>query len=236
MNELITDTKGDTFNFQGIKNGMAKTIPISFSVATYGFLFGVLAGQAGLSILESAMMSSFVFAGASQLVVLDLWVNPLPLIPIILTTLVINLRHILMGASLYKMLSRLSPLKAYVSVFFIVDESWAITMANIESKDFKDSFLMGSGILLFITWLGSTIAGISTGKLLPEPEKWGLDFAFIAVFIALLAGLYKSKKDIPIWLCAGIVSIVVSLLFPGKWYILAGGISGGLLGVIKNGD
>ncbi len=82
--------------------------------------------------------------------------------------------------------------------------------------------------------MGSTIAGFTTGGLIPDPEKWGLDFAFTAVFTALLAGLWKGKNDIPSWLIAGITAIIVSKFFPGKWYIIVGGIIGGLAGVFKH--
>ncbi len=224
------------FGFEGIRQGCVKTIPLFFSVATYGLLFGILAGQTGLSFLEGTLMSTLVFAGAAQLIVLDLWTYPLPIFTIIFTTLAINLRHVLMSASLHKGLSKLSKFQAYLSLFFMVDESWAITLGEMDKENTKGSFLLGSGLLVFFSWVGSTIVGLIIGGLIVNPEKWGLDFAFTAVFIALLAGLWKGKKDIPSWLVAAITAIIVSIFLPGKWYIIAGGIIGGLVGVYQHGN
>ena len=90
-----------TFTLSGALLGARRSIPIAISVFAIGLVFGVLARQAKLSILESFLMSGLVFAGASQFVALSLWIAmPLPVITIILTTLVVNLRHLLMGASL----------------------------------------------------------------------------------------------------------------------------------------
>jgi len=224
------------FGFEGIRQGFVKTIPLSFSIATYGLLFGILAGQTGLSFLEGTFMSAFVFAGASQLIVLDMWFYPLPVFTIIFTTFAVNLRHILMGASLHKWLSKLSKFWAYFSLFFMVDESWAITFGEMDKKSTKGLFLLGSGLLAFVSWVGSTIVGLTFGGLIVNPEKWALDFAFTAVFIALLAGLWKGKKDIPSWLIAAITAVIVSIFLPGKWYIISGGIIGGLVGVYQNGN
>lgn len=180
-------------------------------------------------------MSALVFAGAAQLIVLDLWAYPLPILTIIITTLAINLRHVLMGASLHKWLKKVSKFQAYLSLYFMVDESWAVTIGEMDKENTKGSFLLGSGLLIFFSWVGATIVGLTIGGLITNPEKWALDFAFTAVFIALLAGLWKGKNDIPSWLTAAITAIIVSIFLPGKWYIIAGGIIGGLVGVYQNG-
>jgi len=87
-------------DLSGVRAGSRRSLPIALSVFTYGVSFGVLARQAGLSLVESCLMSSLVFAGASQFVALSLWHSPLLIATIIFTTLVVNLRHILMSAAL----------------------------------------------------------------------------------------------------------------------------------------
>src|SRR5690242_10838131 len=82
--------------------GAKACIPICISVAAYGVVWGVLAGQAGMTLPEVVLMSGLVFAGASQFVAADLWTPtpPLPVGAIIIATLIVNLRLMLMSATL----------------------------------------------------------------------------------------------------------------------------------------
>ncbi len=236
--ESITITKRDkkiTFTLAGGLRGARRTIPIAISVFAVGLVFGVLARQAHLNILEAFLMSGLVFAGASQFVALSLWIAmPLPVITIILTTLVVNLRHVLMGASLRPWFSQLPPFKAYASVFFMVDESWAMSMSDFTAGGRDLAFLLGSGMILFVVWVSSTIIGHALGSSIQDPTQWGLDFAFTAVFLALLTGMWKGKSDLLPWAVAAIVAVATAHWLPGKWYILLGGLAGSITGAITH--
>lgn len=225
-----------TFNGPGIMAGLKQSIPIAISVFAYGLVFGVLAGQAGLSLMESALMSGMVFAGASQFAALALWQSPLPAASIIITTMVINLRHLLMGAALFPWFSRLPRIKAYGSLFFMNDESWALTMANLARGDRNAAFLLGSGLIVFAFWMTATIVGRTLGNIMQDPSRWGLDYAFTAVFIALLVGFWKGKSDILPWVTAAAVALLASHWLPGKWYIILGALAGSFMGAMKNAD
>lgn len=227
---------GVTFTRQGFAIGLKRTIPVALSIFTYGLVFGVLSRQAGMSLFEAALMSALVFAGASQFVALGLWVLPLPVPALVLTTLVVNLRHLLMGASIAPWFSKLPPLKAYGTLFFLSDESWALTMAEFRKGTRDGAFLLGSGVAAFTAWLGATVAGQTLGNALQDPARWGLDFAFTAVFVALLAGLWRGKSDLLPWAAAAAVAIACWLWLPGKWYILLGGLAGSLVGALRSED
>jgi len=224
-----------TFTLSGALLGARRAIPIAISAFAIGLVFGVLARQAKLSILESFLMSGLVFAGASQFVALSLWIAvPLPVITIILTTLVVNLRHLLMGASLRLWFSQLPLSKAYTSVFFMVDESWALSMSDFAAGGRDMAFLLGSGITLFVAWVSSTVIGHALGSTIQDPAQWGLDFAFTAVFLALLTGMWKGKSDLLPWAVAAIVAVAAAHWLPGKWYILLGGLAGSITGAMTN--
>jgi len=227
---------GVIFSAEGFWVGFRQSIPIALSVFAYGLVFGLLARQAGLSLGESVIMSGMVFAGASQFAALALWQAPLPVVAIIVTTLVVNLRHLLMGAALYPWFSRLSRAKAYGSLFFMNDESWALTMASLSREEKNASFLLGSGLIVFISWLSATILGRTLGGVLHDPSLWGLDFAFTAVFLALLVGLWKGKEDFLPWGVAVVVSLAASHWLPGKWYIILGGLAGSCVGAVRHAD
>src|SRR4029453_8168670 len=98
-----------SFSLAGAQRGARRTLPIGVSVLVYGTVFGGLAAQAGLSPLEAVLMSALVFAGGAQFIALELWQAPLPIVALVLTTLVVNLRFLLMGASLSGWLDNLLP-------------------------------------------------------------------------------------------------------------------------------
>ncbi|MDB5078355.1 MAG: hypothetical protein JWP00_279 [Chloroflexi bacterium] len=222
------------FSRAGILAGFRLSLPVALSVFAYGLVFGVLARQANLSLLEAVLMSVLVNAGAAQFTVLGLWTHPLPVLTIILTTFIINLRHILMGASIYPYFRKLKALPRNLSLFYLSDESWALTMGQFQQGKRNGAFLLGSGLALAVGWVGAAAVGYLLGSVVDDPRRWGLDFAFLAVFIALLVAQWKGRKDALPWIVAAVVAVAASYWLPGKWYILLGGLAGSLVGAWRN--
>ena len=224
------------FNRKGLLLGARRVLPIALSDFAFGLVFGVLAQQAHMSILEVLLMSSLVFAGSAQLIVLSLWIAPLPIVAIILTTLVVNLRNLLMGMAISPWFLRLKPLKAYTTLFFLVDENWALLMSEYKEGACNAAFLLGSGLVLYIAWVGSTVAGRVLGSAIQNPAQWGLDFVFTAVFLALLTGFWKGKSVLLPWIVAALVAVAAFHWLPGKWYILLGALAGSIVGVLQHAE
>ncbi len=220
------------FTLSRLTPGFKAALPMALGVASYGLVFGVLSQQAGMTKLQSLFMSAFVFAGASQFVALEMWSNTLPVFTIILTCFVVNMRHILMGAVLKEKLAGLSPFQTYGSLFFLVDENWAFTMAQWQRGNRDKALLAGTGICLFLSWTLSTALGTVAGSSGIDPVKWGIDFAFTAIFIFLATGMWQSRRDLLPWIVAGLTAVVIAHFFPGKWYILAGSITGSVTGAM----
>jgi 4-azaleucine resistance transporter AzlC len=229
-----TEASGTRFSRAGLRAGLAATLPVAVGIFTYGLVFGVLAREAGLSGLEALLMSMIVYAGSSQFAAIGLWTVPLPVVPIVLTTLVVNLRHILMGAALRPWFGELTTGQKLGSLFFAADESWALTMGYHARGGTDRAFLLGSGLASYAAWTGATSAGHVFGSLLPDPVVLGLDFAFTAVFVALLVGMWRDKRDLLPWVVAGIAACLAALVLPGKWYILAGALAGSLIGALRD--
>ena len=225
---------GVSFTLSGALAGARRCIPIEISGFAIGLVFGVLARQAGLSVAETVLMSALVYSGAAQFVVLGLWGTPLPVASIAVTTLVVGLRHLLMGAALSPIFSRLPRLKAYGSVFFMADENWALAMSEFSKGKRDAAFLLGGGLAMFISWTSSTLIGRTIGSALRDPSRWGLDFAFTAVFLALLVGMWKGRSDLLPWVVAAIVAVAAHHWLPGQWYILLGGLTGSMAGAVRH--
>jgi len=221
------------FTIPGLCAGFRACIPVSLGVAVYGVLFGLLARQKGLSWVEAQSMSLFVFAGASQLIALDLWGPEPPVFSLIATTFIVNLRHVLMGAALSPQLLRLTAGQAFGSLFFMTDESWALALTrwaedrrNAAGSD--GAFLLGAGLAVYAFWNASTALGHVLVRGLDVPARYGRDLALPAVFTALLVGLRPRKADILPLIAAICAALLVARFCPGKWYILAGALAGGL--------
>ncbi|MFN8470819.1 MAG: AzlC family ABC transporter permease [Anaerolineae bacterium] len=224
------------FSPAGVVAGARQTLAFIPSTLAFGIVWGMLARQAGLTAAESGLMSSLVFAGGAQLVAIQMWTIPVPVVNIILTTLVINLRHLLMGAALYPWLSQLPRWERYVSAFFMVDESWALTVRAHARGQRDAAFLIGSGLVLFVAWVSATLIGQALGAVIADPARWGLDFVSTAVFVALLVAMRKGRANLLPWTTAAIVAIAAWHFVPGKWYILLGGLAGSCVGAWQDGD
>jgi 4-azaleucine resistance transporter AzlC len=222
------------FTRDGLLRGARRTVPIGAAVALYGTVFGALAAQAGLSSVEAVLMSGFVFAGAAQFIALELWGTPVPIFALALTALVVNLRHLLMGATLAGWLRGLPPRRLAASAAVLSDESWALTTQAQRSGERDRGFLIGSGSVLFVCWVGSTAVGAVAGGIIEDPRAFGLDFAFTAVFLVLLLGFWRGRGDALPWLSGAAVAIAVESAVGGPWYIVAGGLTGSILGVWRD--
>jgi 4-azaleucine resistance transporter AzlC len=234
MTSISKRVDGPQFSRRGLARGARRTLPIGAAVAVYGTVFGALAAQAGMSSLEAVLMSGLVFAGAAQFVALELWATPLPIFALALTALIVNLRNLLMGATLAGWLRGLGPPRLAASAALLSDESWALTTQAQRNGERDRAFLVGSGLVLFVCWVGSTAVGAHAGGVIEDPEALGLDFAFTAVFLVLLVGFWRGRPDSLPLAGGAAVALAVEATVEGPWYILAGGLAGSILGAWRD--
>jgi 4-azaleucine resistance transporter AzlC len=220
------------FGWPGLGAGVRAGLPVALGVAGYGVVFGALARDAGLSAAEATLMSATVMAGAAQLVAVELWADPVPVLAVVGTTLVVNLRYLLMGAALRPWFQTLSPARAYGSVFFTADENWALTVRELQSGSRRGAFLLGSGLAVWALWVLATVLGATLGEAVGPPARYGLDFALTAVFVAILASLWERQRT-PGWVVAGVVALATATFLPGRWYVLCGALAGALAEVAR---
>ncbi|NGP17684.1 AzlC family ABC transporter permease [Devosia aurantiaca] len=213
--------------------GARACLPVAISVAAYGLVWGVLARGAGLTLTEAVLMSGLVFAGSAQFVALDLWTATpatLPIGPIVIATLIVNLRYLLLTATLRPLYPKKGVWRGALSMYLVTDENWAMTVAAMQRGGGSVAFLMGGGALAWISWMSTNLIGYGLGSAIDDPARWGLDFAFTATFLALLLGMWKGRSDLIPWLVAALAAILTSRLVDGSWHILVGGLAGSLVG------
>ncbi|RJF86265.1 branched-chain amino acid ABC transporter permease [Oleomonas cavernae] len=209
-----------------ILDGLRAGITISLGAAPFGLMVGASAMSHGLSPLEAIAMSMLVFAGAAQFAAIELWAQPLPVAAIVLTVAVLNIRHLLMGASIRPVLLPAGKLGASGLVFFLTDESWAVTLDATRRRAVGPAFYAGVSLLLYGVWVTSTALGTLLSRVIEDPSRLGLDFILVAVFTVLILGRWTGKRDLAPWVVSAGVALAVHLLLPGKWYVIAGAIAG----------
>jgi 4-azaleucine resistance transporter AzlC len=206
--------------------GFLDILPILTAAFPIGLLWGTLAVKEGLSPLEAGLASATVFAGAAQFVALDLWRTPAPWLLLSFSVFVVNIRHVLMGASLSRHVGQIPrPLRPF-AMFLMVDEVWALAERRALSSPLTAAYYFGLGLPLWINWVAATTIGALLGRGLGDPKAFGFDFAFSAMFIAILAGFWKGPRTGAVLAASGLVAAVTKLMIPGAWYIALGGIAG----------
>lgn len=219
--------------FSLYKGAMAN-IPLAISAIVYGGVLGVLSAQKGVTWAEMSAMNILMFAGSAQFVMVDMWQAPLSVAAISTAVFIINLRYLLIGASLQPVFSGHS---LWYKVFFmhlVADENWAVTIAEHRKSGTDPFFLLGGGLLLVWAWSSGTLAGNLLGSFINQPEKYALDFAFTAVFAALTLSLWRGKGDILPWGVSMVLALICENILPGKWYIVIGGIGGAMVSALIN--
>ena len=217
---------------QDLRAGFTANLVVSASVAAYGSVLGLMAAQKGLTWYQLLVMNLSVFAGSAQFVMVDMWLPPLPVAEIILAVLVINMRYLLIGASLNPLFRDTSLKHKFLFMHLVADENWAMTMARFYKGPTTTWFLLCGGLCVQAAWCFGTLLGHRLGAVITNPERYGLDFSFVAVFTALVFSFWKGRQDVLPWLVAAFVAAGSESLMPGKWYIVCGGVAGALVAAL----
>ena len=182
-------------------------------------IFGALALSAGIPPLETQSLSFFVFAGSAQFITAILVAESTPALIVVLTILVVNLRHALYSASISPDTQHLPRRWKAVLAWLLTDEAFVIASVRYREKNSVHAhwYTLGTGLTLWAAWQVSTIAGIALGSVIPEAGL--LDFALPLTFIALLIPLLIDR---PTWIAAAVSGFSAVLLsgLPYKLWIL----------------
>jgi 4-azaleucine resistance transporter AzlC len=206
--------------------GFADISPVLLAAVPIGLLWGTLAAGKGLSALEAWLMSALVFAGAAQFVALELWHQPLPVVLLAFTVFIVNVRHVLMSASFSRHIPDI-PRRLHPAVaFFLVDENWALSEKRALTQHVSLAYFLGTALPMWLCWTVSCGLGAFLGTSVGDPAALGIDFAFSAMFIAILMGFWKGARTGAVLAVAAGLAAVAKLYVPGAWYIVIGGVAG----------
>ncbi|MBV1842105.1 AzlC family ABC transporter permease [Photobacterium ganghwense] len=227
---LTSGTKLHEFSKKEVWNGFTQLVPLSFFVVVFGAAFGLAASQTGLDNTSSLLMSTLVFAGASQFAALDLWGTEVPVIPLMVTVFAINARHLLMGATLYPWLRHLPPAKRYGVMLLASDANWALSLNALSRGERGIGLLLGGGLALWSFWIVGTWLGLTFGNAIHDPVSLGLDMVMGCFLLSMVAIGPKNIRILVIWAVAAGSSLLAYWYLPENSHVVVGALSGGLLG------
>lgn len=179
---------------RGLKDGF----PICLGYLSVSFAFGIFAVGAGLSVWQSILVSVANVTSAGQLAGVPIIVGALPLVEMVLTQFVINLRYSLMSVSLSQKLSpRVKFLQRLVIAFLVTDEIFAVSIS--QKDELETPYMLGLISSPFVGWVAGTALGALAGDILPEMVVSALGLALYAMFVAIV--IPPAKKNHAVAMC-----------------------------------
>ena len=210
--------------------GLKAIAPLCIGAFPFSFIVGALSIQAGMDVLQSTLWSFTVFAGSAQMVALGLIQNGAGIVVIMFTTFIVNLRHVLYSASLSEHAKEYPLPVRMLMAYGMTDEVYASTITEMrDEKSNRHLFYLGSMFGFWGNWVFANFLGALVGSSFPDIANYGLEFAMVAAFIAIVIPQVKSRECIVAAVVATVSGILLSglphslgLVFASVFGVLAG--------------
>lgn len=214
--------------WQGFRDGA----PFLLVIVPFSVLFGVLATEAGLNVIETMAFSIVVFGGAAQFTAIQLMADDVPTAIVLVSALAVNLRVAMYSASLTPFIGGAPLWQRAIAAYFIVDQTYACSITKYESEPDmtipqRIAYFFGVVVPTCPLWYVFTLVGALVGGQIP-PE-FALDFALPITFLAMIAPMLRTAAH----MTAAIVAIVIALLCAAVPYnlgLIIAGVAGMMAG------
>lgn len=213
--------------------GARAAIPIVIGFIPISVTFGMISMQSGLSLFQTFLMSFAVFAGASQLMAVNMMGMGAGTIEIILATFVLNLRHFVMSMSIMNHLLHIPKAWKVCFSFGLTDETFAVASLKARESTLSEYFVTGLNATAYLSWILGTLLGGLFANMIPQSLGAGMSIALYAMFIGLLVPVVRGSWKVGVISAVSIVLNVVfaSFLNPG-WSIVLATVLAALLGIV----
>ena len=199
----------------------------------FGFVYGLAAREAGLSVLEAQAMSVFAFAGAAQFAALGYVSAGVPWAAIAVLTFFLNARHALYSAALAPMLRHRPLPERAVAAHLLTDEAFALAATHFRRVGRTDmwGYWLGAVGATLIPWNLATFAGATIGGSIPDPTAFGLDIVFPTAMLGLAVGLVSGRRELVAAGAGGAIGLTLSWVLGPGIGVIGGGLLGPLVGM-----
>lgn len=205
------------FSWKGFGRGMKISVPLLLGYFPVGFAFGVLAAGAGITRFETGLMSLLVYAGSSQFIAMDMFQMGITAMSIILTTFIVNLRHMLMSAAMSPHFSGASRVWLAAFSFEMTDETFALHSTRLTAGPVDRGEIAGVNVTAHAVWVLSTLSGAVLGDAIADVKAYGLDYALTGMFLALLLPHCRIPRRLAAALLAAVLAVLLTLNGAADW-------------------
>ncbi|WP_434055436.1 MAG: AzlC family ABC transporter permease [Roseibium sp.] len=216
---------------------MTRLLPICLFVAPFGMAFGIAATDGGIGAFQATAMSALVFTATAQFAALDFLQDPVAYLSLGLVALALSGRHLIMGAALAQWVNRLPAGKRFLTLMFLSDANFADTQTLLHRGETDLGPLFGGGLMLWITWVGSTAAGAFGGDLIGDTDALGFGVVMLCFFAATAFGMVRATPSLLLPVFAAICASVVTLPYlPNGWNIFLAALVGGSVAAVRHAE
>lgn len=211
---------------------ISPAIPVVMGYVPVGFAFGVLAVNAGISPLNTILMSVLVFAGSAQLMATSFFAQGLNPFSILVTTFIVNLRHLLMSASLSTHMKNWRAFEVAGFCYELTDETFAVHSLRFAKEETSPRAAMAINLVCQSSWVVGTVLGILAGNLISDVKPLALDYALPAMFIALLLLQVRTRTHAWVALLGAALSLFLWIAGVTQWNVILATVIGATFGAI----
>ncbi len=202
------------------KEGIQAGIPVIIGYIPIGIAYGMMASDMHTHLSLTMALSLFVYTGAGQMAAINMLHTGAGIFAIILTTFILNLRHIIMSTCVMDRLTDGNKLQRALLSFFITDEVFALYVSDEQSKN-NIWYFFGLGLTCWISWAIGSMIGALTTNLLPSVLSASLGISLYAMFIALvIPNVRKQKKLIWVVLITCLLSWFLNCFLSSTWSMI----------------
>ncbi len=210
-----------------IRAGIRASVPVLVSAAPFGLLFGALAADNGLSAAQAVLFSATVFAGASQMVGIELFGHKaLPWL-IVASIFAVNFRHVLYSAVLTPTFRRWTDPQKAIGFFLLTDPQFAETVKHADAgKPVSFAWYLAMGLSIYVLWVAEAWIGAEFGRLIENPRALGIDFLLPIYFAGLVMSFRHRARWLPVVLISGAAALGAYVTVGSPWHVTIGAVAG----------
>lgn len=228
--------------FKEMQLGAKAATPTVLGYLSIGLACGIVGSKAGLSPFEMGLMCLLVYSGSGQFVLCAMLLTKAPLSTIAMTVFLINIRHFLMNLHVSTIFPQAKLYQQVLIGSFMTDESYGVLLGHrLEQKVISPFWMYGNNFAGYLSWFLATVVGTILGGLIPNPDRFGIDFALVAMFVAILVNQLEGmirrvsvKKVAWILLSVLISYFVLAIIVSESLAVLGATLLGCFVGVMIN--
>ncbi|ADG81785.1 AzlC family ABC transporter permease [Thermincola potens] len=212
--------------------GGKKALPIMLGYTPLGIAFGVIAREKGLDVVQTALMSLTSFTGSGQFIAVGMLGAGASIPAILLTNFLVNLRYLLFSASMAPYVKKMPTWVQSILAFGITDETFTLNMAQFDKQEADRDFMLGVNFFSHLSWITNSAIGAALGNIIPDMDRFGVNFALPAMFIALLVMQVKNRINLWVAVISGLLSLTIALFTDSSVNIIIATVIAAAIGVV----